>query len=110
MKVIKRDASLVEFDRQKIYNAIMKAMENGSGIVKPKIAESVAKEIEEKFINENTDEIDISDIESLVYDKLITKKQRLTAKSYEGYRSIHEFQREKNTTDKEMNELYGRNC
>ena len=47
MKVIKRDASLVEFDRQKIYNAIMKAMENGSGIVKPKIAESVAKEIEE---------------------------------------------------------------
>lgn len=105
MKVIKRDASLVEFDRQKIYNAIMKAMENGSGIVKPKIAESVAKEIEEKFINENTDEIDISDIESLVYDKLITKKQRLTAKSYEGYRSIHEFQREKNTTDKEIEEL-----
>lgn len=105
MKVIKRDASLVEFDGKKIYNAIMKAMENGSGIVKPRIAESVAKEIEEKFINENTDEIDISDIESLVYDKLITKKQRLTAKSYEGYRSIHEFQREKNTTDKEMNEL-----
>lgn len=103
MKVIKRDASLVEFDGQKIYNAIMKAMENGSGIVKPKIAESVAKEIEEKFINENTDEIDISDIESLVYDKLITKKQRLTAKSYEGYRRIREFQREnKNTTDEQI--------
>ena len=105
LKVIKRDASLVEFDGQKIYNAIMKAMKNGSGIVKPKIAESVAKEIEEKFINENADEIDISDIESLVYDKLITKKQRLTAKSYEGYRSIHEFKREKNTIDKEIEEL-----
>lgn len=105
MKVIKRDASLVEFDGQKIYNAIMKAMKNGSGIVKPKIAESVAKEIEEKFINENADEIDISDIESLVYDKLITKEQRLTAKSYEGYRSIHEFKREKNTIDKEIEEL-----
>ena len=103
MKVIKRDASLVEFDRQKIYNAIMKAMKNGSGFVKPKIAESIAKEIEEKFINENTDEIDISDIESLVYDKLITKKQRLTAKSYEGYRRIREFQREnKNTTDEQI--------
>jgi len=105
LKVIKRDASLVEFDEQKIYNAIMKAMKNGSGIVKPKIAESIAKEIEEKFINENADEIDISDIESLVYDKLITKKQRLTAKSYEGYRSIHEFKREKNTIDKEIEEL-----
>ena len=45
LKVIKRDASLVEFDGQKIYNAIMKSMKNGSGIVKPKIAESVAKEI-----------------------------------------------------------------
>lgn len=105
MKVIKRDASLVEFDGQKIYNAIMKAMKNGSGIVKPKIAESVAKEIEEEFKNENANEVDISDIESLVYDKLITKEQRLTAKAYEGYRSIHEFQREKNTIDKETNEL-----
>ncbi len=103
MKVIKRDASLVEFDGQKIYNAIMKAMKNGSGIVKPKIAESVAKEIEEEFINENADEIDISDIESLVYDKLIDKGHRLTAKSYEGYRRIREFQREnKNTTDEQI--------
>ena len=106
MKVIKRDASLVEFDRQKIYNAIMKAMKNGSGFVKPKIAESIAKEIEEKFINENTDEIDISDIESLVYDKLITKKQKLTAKAYEGYRKVREFQRDNvNTTDEEIEEL-----
>ena len=103
MKVIKRDASLVEFDGQKIYNAIMKAMKNGSGIVKPKIAESVAKEIEEEFKNENADEVDISDIESLVYDKLIDKGHRLTAKSYEGYRRIREFQREnKNTTDEQI--------
>lgn len=106
MKVIKRDASLVEFDGQKIYNAIMKAMKNGSGFVKPKIAESIAKEIEEKFINENADEIDISDIESLVYDKLITKKQKLTAKAYEGYRKVREFQRDNvNTTDEEIEEL-----
>lgn len=48
----------------------------------------------------------ISDIESMVYDKLITKKQRLTAKAYEGYRSIREFQREnENTTDSEIHNL-----
>ena len=42
----------------------------------------------------------------MVYDKLITKKQRLTAKAYEGYRSIREFQREnENTTDSEIDEL-----
>ena len=104
MKVIKRDASLVEFDGQKIYNAIMKAMKNGSGIVKPKIAEDIADEIENEC--KNKDEVSISDIESMVYDKLITKKQRLTAKAYEGYRSIREFQREnENTTDIEIHDL-----
>ncbi len=42
----------------------------------------------------------------MVYDKLITKKQRLTAKAYEGYRSIREFQREnENTTDIEIHDL-----
>jgi hypothetical protein len=41
-----------------------------------------------------------------VFDKLISKKQRLTAKAYEGYRSIREFQREKeNTTDEQIMEL-----
>ena len=104
MKVIKRDCSEVEFDKSKIYNAIMKAMKNGSGIVKPKIAENIADEIEEECKDMN--DISISDIESMVYDKLITKKQRLTARSYEGYRSIREFQREnENTTDTEIDEL-----
>ena len=104
MKVIKRDCTEVDFDKTKISNAILKAMKNGSGIVKPKIAEDIANEIEEEC--KNKDEVSISDIESMVYDKLITKKQRLTAKAYEGYRSIREFQREnENTTDSEIDEL-----
>lgn len=79
-------------------------MKNGSGIVKPKIAEDIADEIEEEC--KNKEDVSISDIESMVYDKLITKKQRLTAKAYEGYRSIREFQREnENTTDSEIDEL-----
>ena len=103
-KVIKRDCSEVDFDKSKISTAILKAMKNGSGIVKPKIAEDIANEIEEEC--KNKDEVSISDIESMVYDKLITKKQRLTAKAYEGYRSIREFQREnENTTDSEIDEL-----
>ena len=87
-----------------ISTAILKAMKNGSGIVKPKIAEDIADEIEEEC--KDKDEVSVSDIESMVYDKLITKKQRLTAKAYEGYRSIREFQREnENTTDSEIDEL-----
>lgn len=104
MVVIKRDCSEVDFDKSKISTAILKAMKNGSGIVKPKIAEDIANEIEEEC--KNKEDVSISDIESMVYDKLITKKQRLTAKAYEGYRSIREFQREnENTTDEEIHNL-----
>lgn len=104
MKITKRDCTEVDFDKLKISSAILKAMKNGSGIVKPKIAEDIADEIEEEC--KNKDEISISDVESMVYDKLITKKQRLTAKAYEGYRSIQEFRREnENTIDTEITEL-----
>lgn len=102
--VVKRDCTEQAFDESKIYNAIMKAMKNGSGIIKPKIAESIAKEIHEECMNKES--VDISDIELMVFDKLITKKQRLTARAYEGYRSTREFQREKNnTTDDDVIDL-----
>lgn len=104
VKVTQRDCSEADFDKSKISTAILKAMKNGSGIIKPKIAEDIADEIEEEC--KDKDEVSVSDIESMVYDKLITKKQRLTAKAYEGYRSIREFQREnENTTDSEIDEL-----
>lgn len=104
VKVLKRDCTEVDFDKNKISTAILKAMKNGSGIVKPKIAEYIANEIYEEC--KNKDEVSISDIEEMVYDKLITKKQRLTAKAYEGYRKIREFQRENaNTIDNDIIEL-----
>lgn len=100
VKVIKRDGSYVDFCSDKIYKAILKAMPSGSGVDK-KIALEVAEEIKAECCNE--EEIDISEIESMVYDKLIDKGHRLTAKSYEGYRRIREFQREnKNTTDEQI--------
>ena len=103
-KVIRRNCTEDEFKKEKISNAILKAMTNGSGIVKPKIAEDIANEIYEE--TKDREEVSISEIETMVYDKLITKKQRLTAKAYEGYRSIREFQRDNaNTTDDEIDEL-----
>ena len=100
VKVVKRDGSYVDFCSDKIYKAILKAMPSGSGVDK-KIALEVAEEIKSECCNE--EEVDISEIESMVYDKLIDKGHRLTAKSYEGYRRIREFQREnKNTTDEQI--------
>lgn len=104
MNVIKRDCTLVEFDKHKISNAILKAMKHGSGITKEKVAYDIADEIYEE--NKDRDELSIDEIEQFVFDKLISKKQRLTAQAYEGYRSVRAFQREnQNTTDLQINEL-----
>lgn len=100
MQVTKRDCSNVEFDKCKIEKAIFKAMKYGSGIIKENIARDIANEIEEEY--KNIDSISIYDIENKVFDKLITKKQRLTAKAYEGYKSMREYQRAINTIDNKV--------
>ena len=91
-QVIKRDLTEQEFNKNKIYNAILKAMKS-AGIIKPKIAQDIADEIEEELKNCDS-EIAVSDIEYMVYDKLISKKQRMVARIYEDYRAVREYQRE----------------
>lgn len=98
--VIKRDGRIVPFNKEKIITAILKAMEYGNGIKKEKIANDIADEIEIELKDVN--EITISDIEGLVYNKLISKKQKLTAKAYEGYRAVREYQRQHNTIDNKV--------
>jgi len=100
MLVKKRNNEMVEFDKTKIVNAIMKAMNHGSGIVKEKVANDIADEIESELHDVN--EIAIAEIESLVYNKLITKKQKVTAKAYEDYRAVREYQRQHNTIDNKV--------
>lgn len=102
--VIKRDGTKEPFNKEKIENAILKAMKNGSGIVKPVIARNIADEIEEGCSDLKS--VEIPAIELMIYEKLIAKKQKLTARAYEGYRSVREFQRKiVNSTDKEIIEL-----
>ena len=102
MKVIKRDRSLVEFDGQKIEQAILKAMRYGSGIVHEETAHQIAVEIENWHKSSGANQVDIYRIEGQVFEKLIDKGEMLTAKAYEGYRKVREFQREENTIDKEI--------
>ena len=100
-QVIKRDGTLAEFDKNKINNAIMKAMKC-TGIIKPKIADRIAREIEDEYTTEGINEISIYNIEQRVFDKLIEEGLSLVAKTYEGYRKVREFQREKNTIDNKV--------
>ena len=97
MKVVKRNGDLVDFDKSKIKNAILKAMKYGSGIVRPIIAQNITDEIEEYFKDRN--EIEIFEIETQVFIRLISKKQKLTAKAYESYRAIQEFKRHHSDLD-----------
>ncbi|OOB78059.1 MAG: anaerobic ribonucleoside-triphosphate reductase [Epulopiscium sp. Nuni2H_MBin001] len=101
MQIIKRDGTAALFDEHKIFNAILKAMKYGSGIVDEAIARQIAQEIKSIFIT-----IDVAptifQIETYVYLKLIENDHQLTAKAYEGYRAIQAFKRETNTTDKSI--------
>lgn len=100
MKVIKRDGSLVEFDKNKIENAIIKAMKRGSGIYKPLIAKLISEDAEEYFKIEGNSTI--YKIEEFVYNRLIHYGESHTAKAYEGYRSVQSFKRQVNTTDNDI--------
>ena len=77
-KVIKRDCSEVDFDKSKISTAILKAMKNGSGIVKPKIADDIAK-VEEQL---NQIEEDLASIGSdfTKGQQLLEQQSELNAK------------------------------
>ena len=104
VKVIKRDCSEVDFDKNKIEKAIMKAMKYGSGRVDEDLAKLISENIENRILNK--DEISIYDIENMVFDLLCDLSHEDTAKAYEGYRAVREFQRDTyNTTDHSIQEL-----
>lgn len=100
LEVIKRNGDIKPFDKQKIEDAIMKAMQHGSGIVKPAIAAAIAEEIQNDLVNK--DKVTIAEIEAAVFEKLIAKRQKLTAKAYESYRAVQEFKRNYTELDKRI--------
>ena len=64
-----------------------------------KLAEKIALEIEQELDNEI---VGISEIEKLVYAKLIRYKQSNVARAYENYRAVREYQRQSNTIDQKI--------
>lgn len=101
MIVIKRDGSFADFNLDKIKNAICKAMYATESRTNEKLAEQIAYEIRKKFRKEQR-EIDISEIENEVYERLIKHGKMNVAKAYEGYRAVREHQRMHNTIDQKI--------
>lgn len=103
VKVVKRNGSLADFDKSKISNAILKAMTVGNTI-NESIANRIADDVECQY--RDREKVNISDIETFVFNELCKYGQQMTAKAYEGYRSIREFQRKaSNSIEKQVKEL-----
>ena len=81
MVVIKRDNRKVEFDKEKIVNAIMKAMEESNEVNKD-VANRIANEISKI----EKDEITVEEIQDLVEEKLMNSRMKKVARCYVRYR------------------------
>lgn len=104
MNVTKRDGRLVQFDKIKIVNAIMKAFVDVDGK-----ANSEAKEIATKIANEisNTKKknVSVEEIQDMVVNKLMSTSRKDVASRYVEYRYKRKLIREYNTTDESIMEL-----
>ena len=90
-KVIKRDGRIAKFNGEKIYSAILKAMEVVNGIDKD-VARKVTDEVISS-INEKT-EISVEEIQDKVEDILIKYAHPKVIKEYILYRAQHSDLRE----------------
>ncbi|MDP1689157.1 MAG: ATP cone domain-containing protein [bacterium] len=95
--VRKRDGRVVFFDRQKIYNAVYRAMQaTGEGELSRDpgiLTDSVIKELEKKFPNEYVPHIE--EIQDLVEESLILSDFSKVAKAYILYRNERSNVRDK---------------
>lgn len=95
MKVIKRDGRIVEFNKSKIKNAILKAMKD----VDEKIdnsSEKFAGSIADTIAEDEKNEYFIEDIQDTI-EKLLMKKRTDVAKAYILYRNKRAEVRQKNS-------------
>lgn len=107
-KVQKRDGRIVDFDSQKIINAVLAAFKDVDGEVtdyaKTK-AENIANYIKEYYENDTSNDIpNIEDIQNLVEKGLMSTSRKDVAKAYVLYRESRNKARE-NTIDKTVIEI-----
>lgn len=84
-KIEKRDGSIVDFDKNKITNAILKAM-TSIGSIDEKEASNVATQVVRELNKMNKDIPAVEDIQDVVEEKLMKKLPKV-AKEYITYRN-----------------------
>ena len=93
LKVIKRNGNLVDFDKQRIIKAIVKAFNQLNKDIDEAIscANKIANEIEQK----SKDNITVEEIQDLVEKKLMSTSHKDVAKAYINYRQLHKMARDR---------------
>ena len=104
LKIIKRNGKVVDFDKNKIIEAILKANKDVQGRQKAsvKLAKDIAKNIE---MNSEKQEMAVEEIQDMVEKELMSAEKFDLAKTYILYREKRAIVRQSNTTDKTIMEL-----
>ena len=96
MEIIKRNGKTVKFDKEKIVNAIMKAM-NSCGVIEEEKANTIAESIETYYESISETPATVEKVEELVHHLLSDLGMNEVARCYEGYRAVQEYKRKVNT-------------
>lgn len=100
MQVVKRDGTIVEFDRAKIAIAIGKA--NQSVDEDQRVSSEEIEKIVHCIESKRRDRLLVEDIQDMVEEKLMRAGKYLLAKNYVIYRYTRALVRKQNTTDESI--------
>lgn len=99
IKVIKRDGRSVNFEAEKIYNALLKASNNVtklSPLVEAKL-ETISNNIIAEIIDRFKDDVKIYEIQNIVEHELLVANEYAIAQEYINYRTKRDFARSQAT-------------
>ena len=97
MQVIKRDGRLVEFKRERIVDAISKAMSHTIEGIDLDLANKIADSVEKQF--ENQTQVSVYEIQDAVEKKLMGSSRKEVAQSYITYRYNRDVARKSKTRE-----------
>ena len=100
MKVVKRDGSIVEYDRSKIITAIQKA--NAEVSEEERLGQDRIEAIVQRIEDLGRDKLPVEEIQDLVEQGLVSENKFYLAKTYIIYRYTRALVRKQNTTDESI--------
>ena len=103
MKIVKRDGSIVDYDREKIKIAIGKA--NNEVLEEERASDTQINDIVKYIESLKKKRLLVEDIQDIIETKLMSIGKYELAKKYIVYRYTRELVRKSNTTDQSIKEL-----